>query len=114
MNSIESIIHWLFNFAVVINAIMVYLNINKVWKHKHEFVVSESISVGARLIGIVVASTFLLHFLVNKDYGSSISYIFFLISDIIFFLTGIGFWATKRQKKRQKSNTLQKFIKALK
>ena len=114
MNSLESVIHWLFNFAVLTNTIMVYLNINKIWVHKHEVVVSESISVGARLIGIVVASTFLLHFLVNKDYGSSISYVFFLVSDIIFFLTGIGFWSTKRKKNRKKSNALQRFIRTFK
>jgi hypothetical protein len=97
MKIIELIIQWLFNLAVVINAIMIYLNINKLWRTKHEAIVAESISVGAKALGISIAGIFLLNFIVKKDYGSSISYLLFLISDIIFFLVGIGFWV--RQSK---------------
>ena len=95
MNIIEFIIHWLFNLAVVTNAVMVYLNINKIWSRKHETSVAESVSVGARTIGIVIAITFLCHFILKKDYGSLMSYVLFLISDTIFFLIGIGLWVKK-------------------
>jgi len=98
MKILELIIQWLFNLAVVTNAVMLYLNINKIWSRKHEAIVAESVSVGAKTLGISIAVIFLFNFIVKRDYGSLISYLLFLLSDIIFLLIGIGFWVKKSNK----------------
>jgi hypothetical protein len=110
MKIFEFVIQWLFNLAVVTNAVLIYLNINKIWSRKHETIVAESISVGAKTLGMSIAVIFIFNFLMKRDYGSLISYFLFLVSDIIFFLIGLGFWV----RKGKKLGIWSKFFRALK
>ncbi|WP_414577841.1 hypothetical protein [Anabaena sp. CCY 9402-a] len=92
MQVFELILQWLVNLSIVIVAIAVYLNINKIWSRKHEPAVAESISVSGRSISILVSLPFILNFIFKANVPSVLSYLILFSNDIILFLTGIGFW----------------------
>ena len=109
MQFFEWFIQWLVNLGVVIIAIAIYLNVNKVWNRKHERVVAESISTGGRSIAIAVAIPFILNFVLKRDYRTLASYLILFFNDAVFFLVSIGFWVRDGKRIR----IWQKFLRAL-
>ena len=109
MKIFELVIQWLLNLSIVITAIAIYLNVNKVWSRKHEPAVAESISVSGRTISIIVAIPFILNFILKTNVPSLVAYSILFMNDSVFFLTGIGFWV--RDSKR--TSLWQKFWRSL-
>ncbi|WP_414577839.1 hypothetical protein [Anabaena sp. CCY 9402-a] len=109
MKTIESIIEGLVYIAVITTAIMVYLNINKVWSRKHEPIVAESVSVGARILAVAFIIPFLMSSLVKLDLGSAANYLLMGVNDGVFLLIGIGVWV----KGGKRTSFWRKFFRSL-
>lgn len=113
MEHFAAIIKLLVSISVLINAITVYLKINKLWKRKHEPVVAESISIFSMMLHILTNIPFVLYYLViaeNKDFRVGLTNIIGIVFFSFSLLTGIGFWV----KEPGHAGLWHKFVKALK
>ncbi|MGK7902109.1 MAG: hypothetical protein AB4352_11995 [Hormoscilla sp.] len=113
MDFLATIIKILLSISVLINAITVYLKINKLWKRKHEPVVAESISIFSMMLHLLTNIPFVLYYLViaeNKDFRVGLTNIIGILFFSFSLLTGIGFWV----KDTGHAGWWQKFMKALK
>ncbi len=76
----------------------IYLSLNKLWKRKHEKMVAESISIGAKLISLSPALIFTIDFALSGKWASFMSYLLFLFSVLVHIAVGAGLWVVGRQK----------------
>ena len=113
MEIFATIIKVLLSISVLINAITVYLKINKLWKRKHEPVVAESISIFSMMLHLLTNIPFVIYYLViaeNQDLRVGVTNIIGIVFFSFSLLTGIGFWV----KDPDHYGLWQKFMKALK
>lgn len=110
MEFFESIFKFILSISVGTTAILVYLNINKMWTHKHEIIVAESLSVVAMTINICATLPFLIYYAIQNDWRVTLTSFFKLILFGFLFLAAIGFWV----KDSRHEGVWQKSIKALK
>lgn len=110
MDFFNELLKWLINLSVIITAIVVYLNINKIWSRKHETVVAESVSVVGQLISLLTILPFLISYSFQGNYSDAIYQLFWFIYTAFLILTGIGFWV----KEHKYLGIWQKFLKSLK
>jgi len=79
-------------------AVEIYLSLNKLWKRKHEKVVAESISIGAKLISLTPALIFTIDFALSEKWASFFSYVLFLFSVLVQIAIGAGIWVVGKHK----------------
>lgn len=109
MEILELVLQWSIYLSVATTAIVVYLNINKMWSRKHEPVVADSISVAAQLISFVTIIPFVLSYSLQENYGDAIYQLLWIVYTAFLILIGIGFWV----KERRYLGVWQKFLRAL-
>lgn len=107
----SKIIETIFALSVGLTALRIYLQVNKVWKRKHEKNVAESLSVMGALISIwfylafLAKSTF-----IDKNYSTIVNSLINLVYYTIVFLISTGFWVKENQNIK---NLFRLFLKAL-
>ncbi len=79
-------------------SVEIYLSLNKLWKRKHEKMVAESISIGAKLISLTPALIFTIDFALSDKWASFMSYLLFLFSVLVHIAVGAGIWVVGRKK----------------
>ncbi|HEY9614514.1 hypothetical protein [Allocoleopsis sp.] len=109
MKFIEILLQWSIYLSVAINAIVVYLNINKMWSRKQEPVVADSISVAAQLISFVTIIPFLINYSLKGNYGDALYQFLWFVYTGFLIITGIGFWV----KEHRYLGIWQKLIRAV-
>jgi hypothetical protein len=80
-------------------AVEIYLSINKLWKRKHEKIVAESISIGAKLISLIPVTVFTIDFALSQKWASFTSYLLFIFSVLMQIAIGSGLWVAGGRKK---------------
>jgi len=110
MEFFESIFKFILSISVGTTAILVYLTINKMWSHKHEIIVAESLSVVAMAINICATLPFLIYYALQNNWRVTLTSFFKLILFGFLFLAAIGFWV----KDSRHQGVWQKLITALK
>jgi hypothetical protein len=106
----ELIIKWSIYLSVVTTAIVIYLNINKIWSRKHEPVVADSISIAAQLISFTTILPFVINYSFQGNYWDAIYQFLWIIYTAFLILVGIGFWV----KEHKYLGICQKLFRALK
>jgi hypothetical protein len=109
MKLIDLVLQWSIYLSVVINAIVVYLNINKMWSRKQEPVVADSISVAAQLISFVTIIPFLISYSLKGNYGDALYQFLWCVYTGFLIITGVGFWV----KEHRYLGIWQKLIRAV-
>jgi hypothetical protein len=109
MKFIELLLQWSIYLSVAINALVVYLNINKMWSRKQESVVADSISVAAQLISFVTIIPFLISYTLKGNYGDALYQLLWFVYTGFLIITGIGFWV----KEQRYLGIWQKLIRAV-
>ncbi|MEC7838698.1 MAG: hypothetical protein VX777_01515 [Chlamydiota bacterium] len=93
MRSMQYFVGLLASFAVVINTVGFYLQINKIWIRKHEKVVAESISIAANTLYMSVQIPFFLSFLVfDFNIPAAVNSVVIFFGLAIMSLIGTGLW----------------------
>jgi len=104
------VIEFLVTAAVVITAIRMYLTVNKLWKRKHEKAVSESISIFAYLLAILVHLPFMFKFIfIDHSIMPAINDALNISGYSIVILIGVGLWV----KENRTTGFFKLFLKAL-
>ena len=97
--SIVKIIDSLMTASVAFTAIQVYLQINKIWKRKHEKEVAESQSIaGSMLMGLTCMLSISYYTIVQDDKTSAYETSIYLLQAIIFGLISTGLWVKSDEK----------------
>ncbi len=101
MEFLKTVLNLFVSVSLGLALLRSYFMVNKIWKRKHERVVSESISIFAEMIGLLTASTFLLKYVVfEADVLSSINMFMEICISLTFLLIGIGYWVQFKNKPR--------------
>ena len=80
--------------AAILSFIQIYFIINKLWKRKHEKVVSESISISAMFISLIINGSFAFKNLHDGGIPQFSANIMWIVSSIISALIGMGIWVS--------------------
>ena len=111
MTRLSSIIETIFAFSVGLTAVGIYLQINKVWKRKHQKIVAESLSVMGALISIWFYLAFLAKStIIDQSYSSTFNSLINLLYYSLILLISTGIWV--KENKNQK-NLFRLFLKYL-
>ena len=78
--------------AAILSFIQIYFIINKLWKRKHEKVVSESISISAMFISVIINLSFAFKNLNDGGIPQLSANIMWIIASIISTAVGMGIW----------------------
>ena len=109
MTSLSSTIEFI--FTVGLTALSIYLQVNKVWKRKHEKIVAESLSVLGALISIWFYLAFLAKStIIDRNYSTSLNALINLSYYGIVFLISIGLWVKDNHHQKK---IFRLFFKAL-
>lgn len=95
--------------AVFASAVIVYLKMNKMWKHKHENEVAESISILGSSLGVVTNFAMFLLFFIQRSYQGAIDLGIYVLFECFLFLVAIKFWVYSERR----FSWLQKFKNAI-
>lgn len=91
--TLVNVIDLLMRASVAFTAIQVYLQINKIWKRKHEKEVAESQSIaGSILMGLTCILSISYYAIVQKDSTSAYETSIYLFQAITFGLISTGLW----------------------
>lgn len=123
MELLKLVLEWSIYLSVATTAIVVYLNINKMWSRKHESVVADSISVAAQLLSLATILPFLISYSFSGNYWDALYQFLWVVYTAFLILTGIGFWVKKHKylgvwpqllkALRQESNEVGNLVKSL-
>ena len=98
MQTFLIIIEFLVFAAVGITAIRMYLTVNKLWKRKHEKSVSESISIFAYLLAILVHLPFMFKFIfIDHSAMPAINDALSIAGYIVIIMIGAGLWVKENR-----------------
>lgn len=103
MGSIREIIILFVQIALAFTAIQVYLQINKMWKRKHEREVADSQSISGLTIQIMSCLLSICYYVYaapERDILSAIDTSFFLLQAIVLMLISTGLWVKGQEKLR--------------
>lgn len=92
MDLFQQIIKLLGYGALGFTAVEIYLTVNKLWKRKHEKAVAESISIMAKLVGMVPLTLFTLDNLLSKQWRAAIDSTLWLSFELFALTIGLGIW----------------------
>jgi uncharacterized protein with PQ loop repeat len=111
MTNLSSIIETIFAFSVGLTALRIYLQVNKVWKRKHEKTVAESLSIMGALISVWFYLAFLAKAtLIDRNYSTIVNSLINLLYYTIVFFISTGFWVQENQPNK---NFFRLILKAL-
>jgi len=98
MEILMKVVEFLAAIAVGITAVRIYLQVRRLWEHKHEKAVTDSISPVATLMSIIVYIPFTAKFiLIDHSVAPALNSILILGGFIITFLIASGLWVRKNQ-----------------
>jgi TRAP transporter TAXI family solute receptor len=83
--------------AALLSFIQIYFIINKLWKRKHERVVSESISISAMFISILINVSFAFKNINDGGFPQLSANILWIIASIISAAIGMGLWVASNR-----------------
>jgi len=110
MQAFLVVIEFLLFAAVAITAIRMYLTVNKLWKRKHEKSVSESISIVAYFLAILVHLPFMIKFIfIDHSPIPAINDALSVSGYSVIIVIGVGVWV----KENRNTGFFKLFIKAL-
>jgi len=93
MEILVKVVEFLAAIAVGVTAVRIYLQVGRLWKHKHEKVVTDSLSTVASLMSIFVYLPFTAKFIfIDKSVAPALNSIVILVGFIITFLIACGLW----------------------
>ncbi|MEG4943588.1 hypothetical protein [Microcoleus sp. F4-D5] len=92
MEQLQSILKGILIISVALTAVVIYLNIKKLWSRKHDPIVAESTSVFAQLVAVSTSLPFFIYYCFHKDFNIALENLFRLTAYSFYFLVGIGFW----------------------
>lgn len=96
MNVFLGLIEFLVAIGIVIALVSNYLIINKLWKRRMLREVTESISLGAALLGLFNSIPFLFLFLlINQSAAGAAKTTISIITAVVFILIGSGLWVAE-------------------
>jgi hypothetical protein len=96
------VVEFLAAIAVGITAVRIYLQVSRLWKRKHEKVVTDSISVTASLMSIFVYIPFTAKFIfIDRSIAPALNSIIILAGFTVTFLVASGVWVTKTETAAQ-------------
>lgn len=98
MEAFRSVIAFLAFASIGITTVEAYLTINKLWKHKHEKSVAESISITAKAFGLIPLSLFALNFLLTSQWQGLINYSIWIFGALIHIVVATGFFVRSGSK----------------
>lgn len=95
MEVLTNVVEFLTGIAVAITAVRIYLQVSRLWKRKHEKVVTDSISIAASLMSIFVYIPFTAKFvLIDKSLTPALNSMIILAGFTVTFLIGTGAWVS--------------------
>lgn len=92
MEKFQSILKGILLISVALTAVVIYLNINKLWSRKHDPRVAQSTSLFAQILAVSTTLPFFIYYSFYKDFNIALESLFRLIAYSFYFLVGIGFW----------------------
>ena len=94
-----NVVEFLAAFAVGITAVRIFLQVGKLWKHKHEKAVTDSQSTTASLMSIFVYIPFTAKFIfIDQSVAPALNSIVILVGFTITFLIACGLWVKENKK----------------
>ncbi len=115
MDSFLKALMWLLDLFVTISIGFLiarsYFMVNKIWKRKHERVVSESISVFAELIGVTSAGLLCLKALLESQFLFAVERSIEIGLSSFFLLIGVGYWVASKNKPKSLWGLFKKALK---
>ena len=110
MEALKHVIAILAFASIGITTVEAYLTINKLWKRKHEKAVAESISITAKIFGLIPLTLFALNFLLTSQWQGLINYSIWIFGALIHIIVASGFFV----RPNRKQNFLQLMVKSFK
>jgi len=110
MEQLQLILTRILLISVALTAVVIYLNIKKLWSRKHDPRVAQSTSVFAQVLAVSTTLPFFIYYSFHKDFNIALESLFRLIAFSFYFLVAIGFWV----KDPDHRGVWQKLTKALK
>lgn len=106
---LSSIVEMLFNVSVGFTTLQIYLQVNKIWKRKHELEVARSQSISGLLILGISCIISIVYYALNDDMSSLVESGFYLVQAIVFGLISTGLFV----KGQEKTSLWNLFLKAI-
>jgi hypothetical protein len=101
MELLQKIILWVVSISLIFTAIQIYLQINKIWKRKHEKEVAASQSISGSFLLIFNCTISILYYAVNeRDWLSVADTALYLFQAFILLLISTGIFVRDREKMR--------------
>lgn len=94
----STLVETLFNISVAFTTIQIYLQVNKIWKRKHELEVARSQSISGLIILGVSCIISIVYYAINDDISSLAESAFYLIQAIVFGLISTGLFVKSDEK----------------
>ena len=94
----EIVVNTLFNISVAFTTVQIYLQVNKIWKRKHELEVARSQSISGLIILGISCIISLFYYAFNDDLTSLIESSFYLVQAIVFGLISTGLFVKSEEK----------------
>ncbi|MCP4460094.1 MAG: hypothetical protein GY816_19030 [Cytophagales bacterium] len=88
----QTLIHFLAYGAIIFSLIEVYLMLNKLWSRKHIKEVTDSISISARVMGIVPATIFTVNYFFEEQWQGVIDGMIWIFAAIMQIVVAAGLW----------------------
>jgi hypothetical protein len=83
--------------SILLNAIQVYLRLNKLWSRRHQQAVAESLSIYAIVLGIVSNTPQAIHFLIRGEWTFVFKNGLKIVQLVVNFAIAIGIWVPDPQ-----------------
>jgi hypothetical protein len=98
MEMLMKIVEFLVAIGVGITAVRIFLQVNRLWKRKHEKAVADSVSTVASLLSIFVYIPFTAKFLlIDKSVLPALNSMIILAGFTVTFLIGTGLWVRENR-----------------
>src|SRR5690606_41144086 len=94
----STVVETLFNISVAFTTIQIYLQVNKIWKRKHELEVARSQSISGLIILGVSCIISIVYYALNDDMSSLVESGFYLVQAVVFGLISTGLFVKGQEK----------------
>ena len=94
----QTAVEYLFNISVAFTTLQIYLQVNKIWKRKHELEVARSQSISGLIILGLSCIISIVYYAINDDMSSLAESAFYLVQAIVFGLISTGLFVKGQEK----------------
>jgi hypothetical protein len=96
--NLQTVVEYLFNISVAFTTLQIYLQVNKIWKRKHELEVARSQSISGLIILGLSCIISIVYYAFNDDMSSLAESAFYLVQAIVFGLISTGLFVKGQEK----------------